>query len=49
MFFKGITWDCQLKNIQSADSSADRIDVMTIFDVITNVILKRVQCVYVMV
>ena len=43
MFSQRITWDCQLKNTRSADFLADRIDVITNFAVITNVVIKRVQ------
>ena len=39
-----ITWDCQCKNTRSADFSADRIDVITNFAVITNTVIKRVHC-----
>ena len=34
-----------IKNTRSADFSADRIDVITIFAVITNVVIKRVHCI----
>ena len=33
------------KNTQSADFCADQIDVITIFAVIKNVIIKRVHCI----
>ena len=32
------------KNTRSADFCADRIDVITNFAVITNVVIKRVRC-----
>ena len=44
MFSYRITWDCQSKNTRSADFCADRIDVITNFAVITNVVIKRVHC-----
>ena len=33
-----------MKNTRSADFCADRIDVITNFAVITNVVIKRVHC-----
>ena len=33
-----------MKNTQSADLCADRIDIITNFAVITNAVIKRVQC-----
>ena len=43
MFSYRITWDCQRKYTRSADFCADRIDVITNFAVITNVVIKRVH------
>ena len=34
------------KNPQSADFCADHIDVITNFAVITNVVIKRVHCIF---
>ena len=34
-----------MKNTRSADFCADRIDVITNFAVITNVVIKRVHCI----
>ena len=34
-----------MKNTQSADFCADRIDVITNFAVITNAIIKRIHCI----
>ena len=33
-----------IKNTQSADLCADRIDIITNFAVVTNVVIKRVHC-----
>ena len=46
IFSKGITRDCQRKYTRSADFCAARIDVITNYAVITNVVIKRVQCSY---
>ena len=35
-----------MKKTRSADFCADRIDVITKFAVITNVVIKRVHCTY---
>ena len=34
------------KNARSADFCADQIDVITNFAVITNVVIKRVHCIF---
>ena len=34
------------KNTRSADFCADQIEVITNFAVITNVVIKRVHCIY---
>ena len=36
-----------MKNTRSTDFFADRIDVSTIFAVITNVVIKRAHCTYI--
>ena len=44
MFSKRTTWDCLWKNTRSADFCRYRIDIITNFAVITNVVIKMVRC-----
>ena len=45
MFSCRIIWKYQSKYTRSADLCADRIDVITNFAVISNVVIKRVHCI----
>ena len=44
MFSQRITWDCQWKDTRCADFCADRIDIITDFAVIMNIVIKRGHC-----
>ena len=46
MFSYRIAWDYQGKNTRYADFCADRIDGITNFAVIVNVVIKRVRCTF---
>ena len=39
--------ELSMKKTRSADFCADRIDVIVIFDVIKNVVIKRAHCIFV--